>query len=91
MQIRLRTFAQVKEILGADRMIECPYGSSVRWLLNTIRQSSAEADILFAENGDLKGHLIRMLNSIRIDREYFDNLILSEGDELALFPPVSGG
>lgn len=91
MQIRLRTFAQVKEILGADNTIECPESSSVRWLLNTIRQGNAKADSLFAQNGDLKGHLILMLNNIRIDKEDMDSLILSDGDEVALFPPVSGG
>jgi len=92
MQIRLRTFAQVKELLGADSIIECPPGSSVRWLLNAIRQDNPKAkDSLFTKDGDLKVHLILMLNNTRIHMEDIETLILSDEDEVALFPPVSGG
>lgn len=92
MQIRLRTFAQVKELLGTDSIIECPPGSSVRWLLNAIRQGNPKAeDSLFTKDGDLKGHLILMLNSTRVYKEDIETLLLSDGDEVALFPPVSGG
>jgi molybdopterin synthase sulfur carrier subunit len=92
MQIRIRAFAQVKEILGAESFIECADGSSMKSLLNTLRCTSVKAeDELFMKNGNLKDHLILMLNGTRIYEEDMEALILSEGDEVALFPPVSGG
>jgi molybdopterin synthase sulfur carrier subunit len=92
MQIKIKAFAHVKEILGADNFIECADGSSMQSLLNRIRHTSAKVeDELFMKNGNLKEHLILMHNGTRIYKEDVEALILSDGDEIALFPPVSGG
>lgn len=92
MQIKIRAFAYVKEVLGAESFIECTDGSSIQSLLNILRHTSAKVDDeLFVKNGSLKNHLILMHNGTRIYEEDLEALILSEGDEIALFPPVSGG
>ncbi len=92
MKIRIRTFAQVKDILGADSFLEYPEGTSVRELLDSLRQRAGESeDQLFSRNGDLHSHLVLMINGTRIYKDDIESLTLSEGDEIALFPPVSGG
>jgi sulfur-carrier protein len=92
MKIRIRTFAQVKDILGADSFLEYPKGTSVRELLDSLRQRAGESeDQLFSRNGDLHSHLVLMINGTRIYKDDIESLTLSEGDEIALFPPVSGG
>lgn len=92
MQIKIKAFAYVKEVLEAESLIECAQGSSMQSLLNTLRHTSAKVeDELFKKNGSLKDHLILMHNGTRIYEEDMETLILLEGDEIALFPPVSGG
>ncbi|MGA9190066.1 MAG: ubiquitin-like small modifier protein 1 [Methanosarcina sp.] len=92
MKIRIRAFAQVKDILGADSFLEYPEGTSVRELLDSLRQRAGESeDQLFSRNGDLHSHLVLMINGTRIYKDDIESLTLSEGDEIALFPPVSGG
>ena len=92
MKIRIRAFAQVKDILGADSFLEYPEGTSVRELLDSLRQRAGESeDQLFSRNGDLHSHLVLMINGTRIYKDDVESLTLSEGDEIALFPPVSGG
>lgn len=92
MQIKIKAFAYVKEVLGAESLIECGQGSSMQSLLNTLRYTSAKVeDELFMKNGSLKYHLIVIHNGTRVYEEDMEKLILSDGDEIALFPPVSGG
>lgn len=92
MKIRIKTFAQIKEILGADSFLEYPDGVSMKELLKTLRQKAGESeDQLFSRDGNLHGHLVLMMNGIRIHKEDIESTTLSEGDEIVLFPPVSGG
>jgi sulfur-carrier protein len=92
MKIRIRAFAQVKDILGTDSFLEYPDRTSVRELLDSLRQRAGESeDKLFSRDGNLHSHLVLMINGIRIYKEDIESLTLSEGDEIALFPPVSGG
>lgn len=92
MKIRIRTFAKVKDILGADSLLEYPGVLSMRELLKALRERAGESgDQLFSNDGELHSNLVLMLNSARIYAEDVDSLMLSEGDEITLFSPVSGG
>ena len=92
MKIRIRTFAKVKDILGADSLLEYPCGLSMRDLLKGLRERAGESgDQLFSNDGELHSNLVLMLNGARIFAEDIDSLMLSEGDEITLFSPVSGG
>jgi molybdopterin synthase sulfur carrier subunit len=90
--VRVRAFAQLREVLGADRMMDVPEGATVSSLLALLGAESVQAkEALFEENGDLKGHVILMKNGRRLPRADAGATALAEGDEVALFPPVAGG
>jgi len=57
MKIRIKTFAQIKDILGADSFLEYPDGTTMRNLLKSLRQKTGESeDQLFSREGEL--HII---------------------------------
>lgn len=86
MKIRIRTFAKVKDILGADSFLECQEGTSMKELLKALRERAGKSeDQLFSRDGDLHSNLVLMMNGARIYEEDIDSLILAEGDEITLF------
>lgn len=92
MKIRVKTFAQIKDILGADNLLECQDGTSMRELLKALRERAGKSeDQLFSREGDMHSNLVLMLNGARVYKEDIDSLKLSEGDEITLLSPVSGG
>lgn len=92
MKIRVKTFAQIKEILGEDSLLEYPENTSIKELLKALRQRAGESgDQLFSRDGELHGNLVLIINGARVYKEDFESLALSEGDEIVLFSPVSGG
>jgi MoaE-MoaD fusion protein len=81
MQIRLKFFAVVRERLGRSEMdIDLPEGS-------TIADARAVVDELAGEAAPLIQRSMTMLNQEYASPED----LLSDGDELAFIPPVSGG
>lgn len=52
MKIRIRTFAKVKDILGADSFLECQDGTPMKELLKALRERAGESeDQLFSKWG----------------------------------------
>jgi molybdopterin converting factor subunit 1 len=81
MRVRLRFFASVREKLGKSE-VTCtvPAGATVAEVL----------DHLCRENRALEP--LRRSLSVAVNREYVDaDHALSDNDEVALIPPVSGG
>jgi sulfur-carrier protein len=92
MKIRVKTFAQIKDILGAESSLEYPDGTSMKELLKSLRQRAGESENqLFSNEGELRSHLVLMMNGTRIYKGDIESITLSEGDEIVLFSPVSGG
>jgi MoaE-MoaD fusion protein len=76
MQVRVRLFAGLRERAGKPFLdLQLPEGSSVGDALGAVDWLCSDVPVVMAVN-----------------REYADSeVVLCEGDELALIPPVSGG
>jgi molybdopterin synthase sulfur carrier subunit len=81
--VRVRYFASIREALGPGETLELPAGSTV----------AAARDALIARGGAhaqalARGRALRSaLNQALCD----ESVALTEGAELAFFPPVTGG
>ena len=83
MLIRLRYFASLRESLGATESLELPAGAT----------AGAARDALIARGGAHAQALART-RALRcaIDLAMAaEDQVLEDGDELAFFPPVTGG
>lgn len=83
MKIQVRYFASIREALGAGETLELPAGSTV----------GAARDALIARGEAHAAALARgrALRSALNQNLCEESAALSEGAELAFFPPVTGG
>lgn len=90
-EITIRAFAKFREMFGAENVISVSDGSTVLdSLLQFAKTVSAAEDEIF-ECGVLKSHIVLMYNRERIDSEDAAEIAVEDGDEVVLYPPVSGG
>ncbi len=81
MKLKLLFFAGHREILGAvSKQFDMPEGSTVKDLFET----------LAARYPALRGMEERTIIAVNRDQADWDR-VLEDGDEVALYPPVSGG
>ena len=81
MQIRIRYFASVRELMGTGTAtIDLPDGSTVAEAFAALAGDNERAQRAF-------DHCLPMLNQEYVSKDR----VLADGDELALIPPVSGG
>jgi molybdopterin converting factor subunit 1 len=81
MRVNVLYFAILKDVFGREQeAVELPAGASVRSLLEKLQGRGAIA-------GAVWGSL-----AVAINQEYAGaDVVLQDGDEVALLPPVSGG
>ena len=83
MKIQLRYFASLREALGAAEQLDMPEGSTVATLRDTLLARGGRHAELLA-----RGRAVRCaLNQTLCD----ESAALSDGAEVAFFPPVTGG
>ena len=81
MQVRLLFFATLKDIVGAREMrVDIPPNSSVGDLLTQLEQS-------YPRLRDYRQIVLTAVNEEYVSK----TATITDGDEVALFPPVSGG
>jgi sulfur-carrier protein len=83
MKIQVRYFASLREALGSAETVEMPAGTSLAELRDVLlARGGAHASVL------ARGRAVRCaLNQTMAD----EAALLSEGAEVAFFPPVTGG
>jgi molybdopterin synthase sulfur carrier subunit len=92
MKLRIRAFAQFREVLGDDFIADLPEGGTLYALIEMVASGSEEKRAaLLEQSGSLKEYVILMRNGKQVDNRGIDRLVLSDGDEIAMFPPVAGG
>jgi molybdopterin converting factor subunit 1 len=81
MKIKIKAFANVKEAFGfEEKELTVSDGISVKEVVQQLKKS-------YRSLNEFDGSLLFAVNE-----EYRpDNIALSDGDTLAIFPPVSGG
>jgi molybdopterin synthase sulfur carrier subunit len=83
MKVNLRYFAAIREALGEHAVIDVPEGTTVGELRDRLMASSADHAAAL-----VRGHGRRCaLNHVMCE----ESAVLTEGAELAFFPPITGG
>jgi molybdopterin synthase sulfur carrier subunit len=83
MKLLLRYFASVREALGPGETVELPEGATLGALRDVlVARGGRHAEVL------ARGRAVRgALNQAMAD----ESAVLHDGDEVAFFPPVTGG
>lgn len=90
--MRWKLFADLAEAAGGKEIeVETGPGETVGDALSAlVAKHPGVADRIY-EDGDLRDHINVLRNGTNVHTEDGLETKLEEGDELALFPPVSGG
>lgn len=92
MKIKVKFFAPFRELFGANESeIELRSAPDVRELLNLLCKSSERREKIFDQFGELRPYVMILKNGQPIQILDGVRTKLEEGDEIAIFPPVSGG
>ena len=92
MTIKIRFFAQFRELLGSDIVTDVPAGTLLSSLIIYVAKKNPEGyAAIFDKNGAFHEFVILMKNGKRIDIVDADRTVIMDGDEIAVFPPVAGG
>lgn len=83
MKLQVRYFASLREALGASEAVDLPEGATLGALRDTLlARGGRHAEVLS------RGRAVRCaLNQAMSD----ESAVLQDGDEVAFFPPVTGG
>jgi molybdopterin synthase sulfur carrier subunit len=92
MSVKIRFFARFRELLGSDIMTDVAVGTMFTSLITTVAEKNPEGyTAIFDEKGDFREFVILMKNGKRIDIADAAKTTVTDGDEIAVFPPVAGG
>lgn len=92
MKVRVRFFARFRELLGTDIIVEPVSGTGLAALIREVARRSPEGhDAIFDGHGAFREFVILMRNGKRVEAVDAEETGVADGDEIAVFPPVSGG
>jgi len=87
--VSVRLFANLREIVGQPRVVL--EASSMREVLKALRAEHPALQPLLCEDGEVRPYITILVNGENIRDLEALATSLSDGDEVAIFPPVSGG
>jgi molybdopterin synthase sulfur carrier subunit len=92
MTVKIRFFARFRELLGTDIITDVAAGTNFTSLIVTMAKKNPEGyAAIFDEKGAFREYVILMKNGKRIDIADAATTPVTDGDEIAVFPPVAGG
>ncbi len=92
MTVKIRFFARFRELLGTDFMTDVAAGTNLTSLIVTMAKKNPEGyAAIFDEKGAFHEYVILMKNGKRIEIADAAKTQVTDGDEIAVFPPVAGG
>jgi molybdopterin synthase sulfur carrier subunit len=91
MRITVRSFARFREIFGEEKTIETNGAASPKTVLSALCEENGCRETLFAADGTLHPHITVILNGRRLSEGEAEEISLTDGDALVIYPPVSGG
>lgn len=87
----MKLFATLREIFGTRRMeVAVENGTNIGELLNFVFDTPQRRVNVF-DNGKLKSSIIILRNGRHIQHLEGIDTELSDGDSVAIFPPIAGG
>lgn len=88
-----KLFADLAEVAGGKHAeVDAEPGQTVGTALDElVADHPALGDRIYDDDGELRDHINVLRNGANVFSEQGLETELHEGDELALFPPVSGG
>ena len=89
--VTVRSFAKFRELFGDEKRLDVPHASTIYDALILFAGETPAAQTGLFENGSLRPHVVIMYNKERIDTEDASEIVLEDGAEIVLYPPVSGG
>ncbi len=91
MIIRVKAFARFGEVLGKELALELDPGSDIDGLLALLCVSQDAYDLIFDESGTIRDYVTILKGGLHIQSLDGVRTALKDGDEVAIFPPVTGG
>jgi sulfur-carrier protein len=92
LNVKVRAFASFGEILGRELEVDLVEGSTIMGLLSELCSSRDKlCQAIFDPSGQVRDYVVLMKNRKNVKSMDGLDTLLSEGDEVAIFPPVAGG
>lgn len=92
MKVKVVFFAPFRELFGeGEREVGLDGSPQIKDLLDLLCDSKERHDQLFDRSGELRAYVMVLKNGQPINTLSGVQTALEDGDEIAVFPPVTGG
>ncbi|HEY3273365.1 MAG TPA: ubiquitin-like small modifier protein 1 [Methanocella sp.] len=91
MKIKFKLFANFREAVGQKEAEVATGGKTVGDAIRSLIAQHPKLEPLVYQDGHVKQYVNVLLNGQTVKDDQLASATVKDGDEIALFPPVSGG